>query len=163
MSDTLSPACIGTGSPPPDFNKIRIELGAYAQVFEDNNPSNTVRARSLGAIAFTPTDNAHGDYIFMSLVSGKKISRHQWTKFPMIETAIVRVEALAAHKGQRLLSKDGPLAEWRPNMPINDDEYDVNYELPRADPADTFEAGHFDPLDADELADLASRRRPRLT
>ena len=70
---------------------MRIELGAYAQVFEDNDPSNTSKARSLGAIALSPTGNAAGDYYFLSLASGKLITRHQWTELPITETAIARI------------------------------------------------------------------------
>jgi len=58
ISDSLSPSTIVTGQPPPDFNTLRIEFGTYAQVYEDNNPTNTQKARSLGAIALTPTGNA---------------------------------------------------------------------------------------------------------
>ena len=78
MSDTLSPDAIVTGARPPDFNNMRLEFGTYVQVFEDNTPSNTPKARSLGAIALNPTGNAQGDYFFMSLATGARISRHQW-------------------------------------------------------------------------------------
>ena len=70
VSDTISPAGLVTGTALPDFNKLRLEFGSYVQVFEDNNPTNTPRARSLGAIALNPTGNAQGDYYFMSLATG---------------------------------------------------------------------------------------------
>jgi hypothetical protein len=54
ISDSLSPASLVTGLANPDFWHMRLEFGAYAQVFEDNDPSNTIRARSLGAIALNP-------------------------------------------------------------------------------------------------------------
>ena len=82
VSTTMSPACILTGAAVPDFNSMRLEFGTYVQVFEDNDPTNTPRARSLGAIALNPTGNAQGDYYFMSLATGAKISRHQWTELP---------------------------------------------------------------------------------
>jgi hypothetical protein len=46
VSDTLSPLTIMTGRPTPEYNDIKIEYGAYAQVFVDNNPTNTPRART---------------------------------------------------------------------------------------------------------------------
>jgi hypothetical protein len=105
ISTTLSPACIVTGAPLPDFHcMLRLEFGSYVQVFEDNDPSNTNRARSLGAIALNPTGNAQGDYYFMSLTTGARISRHQWTALPMTDTAIARVEALALHDNQPLMA-----------------------------------------------------------
>jgi hypothetical protein len=84
VSTTLSPASIVTGLANPDYQHLRIEFGAYAQVFEDNAPSDTPnRARSLGAIALTATGNAQGDQFFMSLATGAKISRHQWRELPI--------------------------------------------------------------------------------
>ena len=70
ISATMSPATIVTGAPTPDYNAMRLELGAYVQVIEDSEPTNTPRARSLGAIALTPTGNVQGDYHFMSLATG---------------------------------------------------------------------------------------------
>jgi hypothetical protein len=65
ISADMSPAALVIGHPPPNFNTMRL-FGAYIQIFEDNNPTNTPCARSLGAIALNPTDNAQGDYYFMS-------------------------------------------------------------------------------------------------
>ncbi|KAI2513611.1 Reverse transcriptase (RNA-dependent DNA polymerase) [Fragilaria crotonensis] len=96
ISDTMSPATIVTGVGTPNYQCMRIEFGTYAQVFEDNDPSNTL-ARSLGAIALTPTGNAQGDFYFLSLATGNKLSRHAWTPLPMTDTAIARVEAIALH------------------------------------------------------------------
>ena len=84
---------------------MRVELGTYVQVFEDNDPSNTPRGRSLGAIALCPTGNAQGDYYFMSLATGSRISRHNWTVLPVPDTAIARVEALAMHEGRPLIQE----------------------------------------------------------
>ncbi len=77
-SDVLSPLTIMTGKPAPDYNDLKIEFGAYAQVFEDNDVTNTVRARTTGAIALSPTGNAQGGYYFMLLTTGKRLSRQQW-------------------------------------------------------------------------------------
>jgi hypothetical protein len=49
-----------TGRPNPNYNDMKIELGVYAQVYDDSGPANTVRARTTGAIALTPTGNAQG-------------------------------------------------------------------------------------------------------
>jgi hypothetical protein len=119
VSDTMSPTSILTGAAIPDFNNMQLEFGTYVQVFEDNDPTNTPKARSLGAIALNPTGNAQGDYFFMSLATGaKKISRHQWTELPLTDTAIARVEALALHEGQPLIQESGLVVEWRPDQPI---------------------------------------------
>ena len=153
ISDTLSPAAIVTGIGTPDFHNMRLEFGTYVQVFEDNSPSNTPKARSMGAIALNPTGNAQGDYYFMSLSTGAKISRHQWQALPITDTAIARVEAIALHEGQPLVQDTGLVVEWRPDQPIDDDEYDLDF-VPPVDAVDDFAAHDFEPIDADELADL---------
>ena len=154
ISDTMSPAGIVTGIGLPDYHCMRIEFGSYAQVLEDNDPSNTLRSRSLGAMALTPTGNAQGDYYFLSLATGNRLSRHTWTALPMTETAIARVEALALHDGQPLLQNSGLVVEWRPNQPIDDSEYDHDYEPPNNVIPVDFADDDYVPVDHNEIADL---------
>ena len=155
ISDTLSPATIVTGRPAPDYNAMRIEFGAYAQVFEDHTPTNTPRSRTLGAIALNPTGNAQGDYYFLSLATGDRISRHQWVELPIPPSAIARVEQLALDEGQPLLQEHGLVIEWRPDHAIDDDEYDADFYPPPDDTADDSDSLLLDDLDPTELADLA--------
>ena len=110
---------------------MRVEFGSYVQIFEDNDPSNILSARSTGAIALTPTGNAQGDYFYMSLATGKKLSRHSWTVLPITDTAIARVEKIALHQKQPLLQASGLVVEWRPDQLIDDDEYDFEYAPPQ--------------------------------
>ena len=154
ISVDMSPAALITGHPPPDFQKLRLEFGSYVQVFENNEPTNSTRARSMGAIALGPTGNAQGDYNFMSLATGAKISRHQWTALPMTDTAIARVHALGIQDEQPLIQERGLVVEWRPDHPVDESEYDRDYTLPRREPADAFAHGDFDPVDPNEAADL---------
>ena len=151
MSQDVSPNTIVTGKPAPDYNNMRIEFGAYAQVFEDNSPSNTNKSRSVGAIALTATGNENGDYYFMSLATGARISRHQWTELPITDTAIARVEALAANENQPLIQEDGLVMEWGPDQPIDDDEYDRNY-VPVDENDDEYD--DYEPIDQHEVEDL---------
>ena len=58
VSTELSPASLVTGRPNLDYNHMKLEFGTYVQVFEDNDPSNTIKARSMGAIGLDPTGNA---------------------------------------------------------------------------------------------------------
>ncbi|KAI2501302.1 Reverse transcriptase (RNA-dependent DNA polymerase) [Fragilaria crotonensis] len=156
VSATLSPTTIVTGAGLPDYRALTLEFGSYVQVFEDNSPTNTTRARSLGAIALTPTGNAQGDYHFLSLASGALISRHQWTAVPMTDATIARVEALAKHEGLPPLQARGLVVEWRPDMPIDDDEYDRDYDSDSDDDAgdDPFPPDEYPAVDDAELADL---------
>ena len=160
VSRTLSPATIVTGVPSVDYHALRLEFGTYVQLFEDSDPTNTIRARTLGAIALTPTGNLQGDYNFLSLASGARVSRHRWTALPMTDTAIARVEALALHERQPLVQDRGLVVEWRPDQPIDDAEYDLDFVPPLDLDADDFDAADFDPVDAAELHDLAADAVP---
>ena len=64
---------------------MRLEFLTYLQVFEDNTPSNTPQACSLGAIVLDPTGNAQGDYNVVSLATGACLSHHQCTALPMTD------------------------------------------------------------------------------
>ena len=122
VSRTLSPLTIMTGRPNINYNDLKIEFGAYAQVFEDNDPTNTVKARTTGAIALTPTGNAQGGYYFMSLTTGRKLSRQQWHELPMPDGVIEAVERMALAEQQPLIGNGAPLFEWTPGVIIDDNE-----------------------------------------
>jgi hypothetical protein len=49
-------------------------------------------------------------------------SRRQWTTVPMTESAIARVEQIAAEEHQPWVQSTGLIVEWRPNDPFNDDD-----------------------------------------
>jgi len=38
ISTDLSPETIMTGSPAPDYNKLKIDFGSFAKVFDDPSP-----------------------------------------------------------------------------------------------------------------------------
>jgi len=169
-----------TGRANPDYNDLKLEFGSYVQVFEDNDPSTTTTSRKTGAIVMNPTGNAQGDYHFMSLTTGKRLSRHQWTEIPMTNAVISAVESMAEKEGQPLIKGGVPLFEWRPNVPVEDTlEEDVTstddpvfiiedvFEIPGddadADLSDNVENGpndyvledapDNDPIDGDDLAE----------
>jgi len=56
-----------------------------------------------------PTGNAQGDYHFMSLTTGKRLSRHQWTEIPMTNAVVSAVEAMAEKIGQPFIKGGVPL------------------------------------------------------
>jgi hypothetical protein len=155
ISNAMSPLSLVTGAPPPDYNYLQLEFGTYVQLFQDPVPSNTLTARTLGAIAVTPTGNLHGDFHFLSLSSGLRVSRHCWTALPMTDTAITRVEALAKLEDQPITQDAVLVVEWCPDKPIDDDEYDRPYAPPARAPSDSsLEAGDYSSLDPAKLADL---------
>jgi hypothetical protein len=116
-SDVMSPLTIMTGRPAPDYHDLIIEFGSYKHVFEANDPTNTNKTRSTGAIALNAAGNAQGEYFFMSLSTGRKILRQQWTHLPMPDGAIAVVEAMAEAEEQSIMGNSGPVFEWSPGSP----------------------------------------------
>ena len=74
----------------PDFKKhCRMEFGGYAQVHEENTPTNTTeKPRIVGAICLGSTGNLQGGYYFMNLATGRAITRHKFTPLPMPTKAV---------------------------------------------------------------------------
>jgi hypothetical protein len=64
ISEIYSPRTIMTGQK-FDYNKhCRVEIGAYAQVHEETNPKNSMKPKTIGAIALGATGNIQGSYKF---------------------------------------------------------------------------------------------------
>jgi hypothetical protein len=161
-STALSPAAIVTGAGRPDYKFFTLEFGSYVQVFDDFSPTNTPRARTMGALALDPCHNTRGAYNFLSLSTGALISRHRWECLPISDTVIARVEALAFEDGQPLIQSRNFVAEPNPDYPIDESEYDLPYHptakaTARASHASahTLSPSDFDPIDDSELSDLA--------
>jgi hypothetical protein len=112
VSTELSPETIMTGFPLPDYNKLKIEFGSYAQLFDVPSPSNTPQSHTHGAIALGATGNAGGAFYFLSLVSGEILSRHQWTVCTIQEEVIKKLEVLAIKDKQSIIQSTGLLVEW---------------------------------------------------
>ena len=129
VSDHMSPHSIVTGRARMDYNKIPLEFGSYVQLLDRS--VNTIRSRTIGAIALNPTGDDTGTYRFMSLKTGQVLVKGpgSWTEVPITDLAIACVEALAKQEGQPLVQDSNLLVEWRPNQPFDeDDEYDEDYE-----------------------------------
>ena len=108
-----------------DYKKhCLLEFGAYVHVHEETN--NTMRARTIAALALRPTGNWQGGYYFLSLSTGKRITRRRWTELPMSDTAIAQVHNLArrsrCRQGINFFARDGttPILD----LEIEDDGYE---------------------------------------
>jgi Reverse transcriptase (RNA-dependent DNA polymerase) len=135
ISDVLSPVTIVTGLPAPDYNHIQLDFGEYVTVFEDNNPTNTTAPRVVDAIALHHTGNAQGGYFFMSLATGERVSRRQYTKLPLTQRIIDAVEHLALQQHQPPLPGAGPVFMWHPEGLVLYDEQDAGNVVPPPEPA----------------------------
>ena len=65
ISEHMSPHSIVTGRARMDYNKLPLEFGSYVQLLDQS--VNTIRSRTIGAIALNPTGDDTRTYRFMSL------------------------------------------------------------------------------------------------
>ena len=64
-----------------DFNAhCKVEFGEYVQTHEEH--TNDMNSRTIGTIATRPS-TGDGAYFFVSLVTGRRITRRSWTPMPM--------------------------------------------------------------------------------
>ena len=84
-----------------DWKKIcKIHFGAYAQVHEDRNFTNTLEERRQGAICLGPIGNLQGTYNLFLLRSGKKITCGQLKEVPTPKIVMKQVAAMALDEKQ---------------------------------------------------------------
>ena len=62
----------------------------------------------------------------MGLHTGRRFHSRTWQRLPITADVITAVDKLARDQHQPCMN-DGPIFEWGPNMPINDDVVDDEY------------------------------------
>lgn len=121
VSAILSPRTIVTGATADYQVHCRVPIGAYCETHDEPKISNTEMSRTTPAIALFPTGNAQGAYYFLSLVTGKRISRRNWTELPIPDDAIERVHELANNEQEPdEQAMEEFRFEWAPKIPIVD-------------------------------------------
>jgi hypothetical protein len=75
---------------------FKIGFGSYVQVHDDNMVTNTMAARTTGAIALGSSGNAQGTYRFLNLNTWKILHRRNWTALPMPSEVINWLNSKAA-------------------------------------------------------------------
>jgi hypothetical protein len=126
ISETMSPRTIMTGMRANFATHCCSLFGAYCEVHNENDPSNTMRPRTSQAIALNPTGNLQGSYYFMSLGTGKRISQHCWTELPFTQEVIDRLHAIALMEAAYDADVPDFQFDWGENDPINHQEDDPN-------------------------------------
>ena len=120
ISDTLSLNTLVMGAQNPDYNElVKLQFGDYVQVHQERQITNSNKPRSIGAIALYPSGNAQYTWYFMSLNTGKRLHRRNWTPLPMGEEIIVWVHALAEEQGRSKVINNFNF-EWRPGTTIKE-------------------------------------------
>ena len=123
VSSTISPATIVTGSPPTNLAHLRLNFGDYVHLTVETLPYNSMKPRTIPCIALRPTLNSQGSYYFMDLRTGRRRHGRSWQRLPITDDVITAVDKLARAQAQPCMN-DGPIFEWGPDMPIDDDVAD---------------------------------------
>ena len=106
ISDTLSPKTIMSGETLDYKNHLRLPIGQYCQVHEEDIPRNSMRPWTKGAILLGPSGNLQGSFKFMALSTGKKIVRRTWDMISMPDTVIARVNTLGGDQPKQMIFTD---------------------------------------------------------
>ena len=71
-------------------------FGSYYEVHVDPDVTNAMEPRTNWSICLGPTGNMQGSYKFLSLTTGKKIVRRNFTEMPVTESIIKRLNEMGA-------------------------------------------------------------------
>ena len=78
------------------YEQYSLPFGTYCQVHENDEPRNSMVARTQGAICLGGRWNVQGGYLFLSLNTGRVITRYSYTILPMPQSVIDRINVLGA-------------------------------------------------------------------
>jgi hypothetical protein len=106
ISSTFSPKTIMTGETLDYKKHLCLKMGQYCQVHEEENPQNGMKPRSKAAICLGLSGNTQGGFKFMSLNSGKRITRRSWDALPIPDTVIARVNELGRDQPEDCIFTD---------------------------------------------------------
>jgi len=155
ISTTVSPLSIVVGRPPPKYSDFALEFGQYVQVHDVPSITNTTAARTTGAIALLPS-NSHGGYRFMSLTTGKQVTRYSWTSCILSNDIIEQVHALAQSESTTEMDTDDLITLGDEHVPgDNEGAQHDNFDYTEAnetaiDNANTDATG---PIGSEDVAD----------
>ena len=121
ISDTLSPRELVLRHR-LDFKKhCRAPFGSYCEVHDEPAPTNNMVSRATPAIVLGPTGNLQGTYKFFNLLTGLKIKRRSFTRYPMPDSVIKKVERYAKRRNPGdgdfdFADRSGILFEWNDSI-----------------------------------------------
>jgi hypothetical protein len=161
VSESLSPQFLITGQRLDYKKHVRLEFGAYVQTHEEH--TNGMEARTVGAICLGPTGNEQGGHYFMSLGTGRRLTRNRWTELPMPNDAIACVNELGQQQGMpKTLNFADRYGHEIPDDDDDgvDDDHDSAYDPADGDSVSTDSSASYDSDDDD---DSNAQPQPPLT
>ena len=85
-----------------DWKKsCKLHFGAYTQVHEDRNVTNTIEEITQGKMVLGRTCNIQGAYNFFLIRYGKKITSRKFIEMPTPKIVMKRVVEMALTKKQK--------------------------------------------------------------
>ena len=151
VSDTLSPKAILSGEV-VHYKYYSMPFGTYCQIHEEDGLRKSMAARMQGANSLEPSGNTQGGQKFLTLNTGRVVTRQSWDILPMPSNVIAHVNQLGNsqptvlsfhnHTGNDIfdIADSTPIIS-QPYPPS--DEYDVpgvvenTHEIPGVDEEDT--------------------------
>ena len=111
--------------------QLTLHIGQYCQVHEEFTPRNSQLPRTQGAICLGPSGNIQGGFKFMSLATGKVLSRRTWDNILIPNSVITRVNQLGKDQPEQFIFTDRKGCTIGDVETITlDDKYDLNYDDP---------------------------------
>jgi hypothetical protein len=78
---------------------LAIRFGDYCEIHEYDEVTNTMKARTVAAIALMSIGNIQGSWWFMKLNTGKAVRRERWVKMRLTEDMIAKLDNMADNSG----------------------------------------------------------------
>ena len=155
VSQEHSPRYIMTGRDIDMHRHVRCEFGAYVQTHEEHD--NSMNSRTIGAICLGPTGSAHGTHYFMSLATGSRIARQNWTELPMPNDVIQAVSAFgrAQNMPATLTFTDRHGKELLDENDEIDDNHDSDYDPDSDDDDESDDDDDDDDDDSDDESTIS--------
>ena len=94
ISDSFSPKTIMSGEVLDYKKHLRLQIGQYCQVHEEELPRNSQVARIKGALSLGSSGHLQGGFKLMALNTEKKITRRNLDAIPMLDLVIACVNVL---------------------------------------------------------------------
>ena len=88
LSNVISPRTIVTGLTADYAIHCRVPIGSYCEIHDNPRVTNTEIPRTSPAIALNPTGNTQGSVSFLSLNTGRVVTRRTWNELPITEDII---------------------------------------------------------------------------
>jgi hypothetical protein len=144
-----------------DFSlDCKIQFGQYVHTHEDLEVTNTMKSRTVGAIALGPVGNLQGTYNFLSLKTWRVVKRRSWTSLPMPQEVVDMLNhraeqekiGLARTPTFKLGSRDLPEDDEVDEVDSEEDEQEDDIES--VDGREAVDHGNVEDIDLQQPADV---------